>query len=40
MGEYRSGLWSKLGVWTAFGVMGVFAIALLGSSFYSLLNHR
>lgn len=31
MGEYRSGVWSKLGLWTAFVVMGVFAVALLTS---------
>ena len=31
MGEHKSGGWSKLGLWTAFGVMGVFAIALLTS---------
>lgn len=31
MGEYKSGIWSKLGLWTAFVVMGVFAIALLTS---------
>jgi len=31
MGVYKSGRWSKLGLWTAFGVMGVFAIALLSS---------
>ncbi len=29
MGEHKSGLWSKLGLWIAFGVMGVFAVALL-----------
>jgi Mn2+/Fe2+ NRAMP family transporter len=29
MGEYKSGLASKLGVWTAFIIMGMFAIALL-----------
>jgi NRAMP (natural resistance-associated macrophage protein)-like metal ion transporter len=31
MGEYKSKFWSKLGLWVAFGVMGVFAILLLGS---------
>jgi NRAMP (natural resistance-associated macrophage protein)-like metal ion transporter len=31
MGEYKSGVWSKLGLWTAFVVMGIFAVALLGS---------
>ncbi|MDD2656686.1 MAG: divalent metal cation transporter [Patescibacteria group bacterium] len=31
MGEHKSGRWSKLGLWTAFAVMGVFAIALLSS---------
>ncbi len=31
MGEYKSGLASKLGLWIAFAVMGVFAIALLAS---------
>lgn len=29
MGEHKSGIWSKLGLWIAFGVMGVFAVALL-----------
>lgn len=29
MGEHKSGVWSKLGLWIAFAVMGVFAIALL-----------
>lgn len=29
MGEHKSGLWSKLGVWTAFAVMAVAAVALL-----------
>jgi len=29
MGTYRSRFWSKLGLWTAFGVMAVAAIALL-----------
>ncbi len=33
MGEYRSGGWSQLGLWTAFGVMSLAALALL----YSLL---
>jgi NRAMP (natural resistance-associated macrophage protein)-like metal ion transporter len=31
MGENKSGMWSKLGLWIAFVVMGVFAIALLSS---------
>lgn len=31
MGEHKSGAWSKLGVWTAFVVMGAFAVALLTS---------
>jgi Mn2+/Fe2+ NRAMP family transporter len=31
MGEYKSGRWSRAGLWTAFVVMGVFAIALLTS---------
>ncbi len=31
MGEHKSGSWSKLGLWVAFAVMGVFAIALLSS---------
>lgn len=31
MGQYASGRWSRLGLWTAFVVMGVFAIALLAS---------
>jgi hypothetical protein len=31
MGEHKSGFWSKLGVWTAFGVMGVAALALFKS---------
>jgi len=31
MGEYKSGFWSKLGLWTAFIVMGVFALLLLKS---------
>jgi NRAMP (natural resistance-associated macrophage protein)-like metal ion transporter len=31
MGEHKSGIWSKLGLWIAFSVMGVFAIALLVS---------
>lgn len=31
MGEYKSGAWSKLGLWVAFVVMGVFGIALLSS---------
>lgn len=29
MGAYRSRFWSKLGLWVAFGVMGVAAVALL-----------
>lgn len=29
MGEHKSGVWSKLGVWTAFLVMAVAAVALL-----------
>ena len=29
MGEHKSGLWSKLGLWIAFLVMATFAIALL-----------
>lgn len=29
MGEHASGIWSKLGLWIAFSLMGVFAIALL-----------
>ncbi|MEK7202211.1 MAG: divalent metal cation transporter [Patescibacteria group bacterium] len=29
MGEHKSGVWSKLGLWIAFTVMGVFAVALL-----------
>ncbi|MBW4061131.1 divalent metal cation transporter [Candidatus Saccharibacteria bacterium] len=31
MGEYKSGMWSRIGLWAAFIVMGVFAIALLAS---------
>jgi len=31
MGEHKSGMWSKLGLWIAFIVMGIFAIALLAS---------
>lgn len=31
MGEHKSGPWSKLGLWIAFGVMGVFGAALLTS---------
>jgi NRAMP (natural resistance-associated macrophage protein)-like metal ion transporter len=31
MGEHKSGIWSKLGLWVAFGVMGFFAVALLAS---------
>jgi NRAMP (natural resistance-associated macrophage protein)-like metal ion transporter len=31
MGEYKSGRWSRAGLWTAFVVMAVFAIALLTS---------
>ena len=29
MGTYRSHFWSKLGLWTAFGIMGLAAVALL-----------
>ncbi|MCX6781493.1 MAG: divalent metal cation transporter [Candidatus Magasanikbacteria bacterium] len=29
MGEYKSGKWSKLGLWVAFVVMGIFGAALL-----------
>lgn len=29
MGEHKSGRWSKLGLWIAFSVMAVFAVALL-----------
>jgi Mn2+/Fe2+ NRAMP family transporter len=32
MGEHQSGTWSKLGLWIAFGVMGVFAVALIVST--------
>lgn len=31
MGEYKSKFWSKLGLWTAFVVMGVFAVLLIKS---------
>jgi len=31
MGDYKSGRWSKLGLWTAFSVMGVFAVLLIKS---------
>lgn len=31
MGEYKSGRWSRAGLWTAFVVMAIFAIALLTS---------
>lgn len=31
MGTYKSGKWSKLGLWAAFIVMGVFAVLLLKS---------
>lgn len=31
MGEHKSGFWSKLGLWTAFVVMAIFAFALLSS---------
>jgi len=31
MGEHRSKFWSQLGLWTAFAVMGVFAVALIKS---------
>jgi NRAMP (natural resistance-associated macrophage protein)-like metal ion transporter len=31
MGEHKSGIWSKLGVWTAFVVMAVFGAALIVS---------
>jgi len=31
MGTYKSKFWSKLGLWAAFAVMGVFAVLLLGS---------
>ncbi|MEK7581207.1 MAG: divalent metal cation transporter [Patescibacteria group bacterium] len=31
MGEHKSGIWSKLGLWITFSVMGIFAIALLTS---------
>jgi NRAMP (natural resistance-associated macrophage protein)-like metal ion transporter len=31
LGEHKSGIASKLGLWTAFGVMGVFALALIYS---------
>lgn len=31
MGEYKSGKWSKLGLWACFVVMGVFAVLLLKS---------
>lgn len=29
MGEHKSGIWSKLGLWIAFSVMSIFAVALL-----------
>lgn len=29
MGEHKSGKWSKLGLWVAFSVMGIFAVLLL-----------
>ena len=29
MGEHKSGIWSKLGLWIAFAVMALFAIALI-----------
>ena len=32
MGQYSSGIWSKIGLWVAFAVMGAAAIALLVSS--------
>jgi len=35
MGKYTSRFWSKLGLWTAFGVMGVAAVALLISLTFS-----
>jgi NRAMP (natural resistance-associated macrophage protein)-like metal ion transporter len=31
MGDYKSGRWSKLGLWVAFIVMGIFALLLLKS---------
>lgn len=31
MGEHKSGVWSKLGLWIAFAVMAIFAVALLTS---------
>ncbi|HEY8886794.1 MAG TPA: divalent metal cation transporter [Candidatus Microsaccharimonas sp.] len=31
MGDYRSKFWSKLGLWAAFAVMGIFALLLLKS---------
>jgi Mn2+/Fe2+ NRAMP family transporter len=31
MGDYKSGFWSKLGLWVAFAVMGIFALLLLKS---------
>lgn len=31
MGNYKSGKWSKLGLWAAFIIMGVFAVLLLKS---------
>jgi len=31
MGDYQSKFWSKFGLWSAFAVMGVFALLLLGS---------
>ena len=36
MGEYKSGLLSKVGLWTAFAVMGLFGIALLVFTFLPL----
>jgi NRAMP (natural resistance-associated macrophage protein)-like metal ion transporter len=29
MGSYKNGFWSKLGLWVAFGIMGIAAIALI-----------
>ena len=29
MGEHKSGMWSKLGLWIAFVVMGIFGLALI-----------
>ena len=31
MGEFKSGKWSRLGLWTAFALMAIFALALLAS---------